>query len=116
MHRTVRVRCGSCMSRDVHLADGEGRALKRLPAHRSDRDDAVQPVGRQAEMSIGLGAAVGLWVISGVAFWSAFAALGFRFRPADEADGASAPTLDERHRSSRSGRSAPDHVLARSRR
>lgn len=65
-------------------------------------------------MSIGMGAAVGVWVISGVAFWSAFVALGFRFRPADECEEASgladtAPT--PRHTTSRA---APDHVLTRS--
>lgn len=67
-------------------------------------------------MSIGMGAAVGIWVISGVAFWSAFVALGFRFRPADEPDDARAPALDELRPEHVPNRAAPEHVLARSRR
>ncbi len=67
-------------------------------------------------MSIGMGAAVGIWVISGVAFWSAFAALGFRFRPADEPDEARAPALDEPRSGYAPNQAAPEHVLARSRR
>lgn len=65
-------------------------------------------------MNIGMGAAVGIWMISGVAFGSAFVALGFRFRPADECEEASAPAdaaPTPRHTTSRA---APDHVLTRS--
>ncbi len=67
-------------------------------------------------MSIELGAAVEIWVISGVAFWSAFVALGFGFRPADEPDDARAPALDELELGHTPNRTAPEHVLARSRR
>lgn len=67
-------------------------------------------------MSIGMGTAVGIWMISGVALWSAFVPLGFRFRPADELDDARAPALDEPMPWHAPNRAAPEHVLARSRR
>lgn len=66
-------------------------------------------------MSIGMGAAVGIWVISGVAFWSAFVALGFGFRPTDEPDEARAPAHEPKSGHA-PNRAAPEHVLARSRR
>lgn len=67
-------------------------------------------------MSIGMGAVVGIWVISGVAFWSAFVALGFRFRSADELDHTPGSALDERRTGRTPERAAPQHVLARTRR
>lgn len=67
-------------------------------------------------MSIGMEAAVGIWVISGVTFWSAFVALGLRFRLADEADDAPATALDEPTPGRATNGAVPEHVLARSRR
>lgn len=100
------------------LADGgEGDgALNGPPWIVQTARTAVQRWGLEAAMSIGLGAAIGLWVISGVAFWSAFVALGCRFRPTDEPDGASVAAPDAATSRHAPSRAAPDHVLTRSRR
>jgi hypothetical protein len=67
-------------------------------------------------MGIGLGAIVGIWVISGIAFWGAFVTLGLRFRTAHEPDDASAPAPEARTPGHAPSRATRDHVLARSRR